>query len=209
MLISERHRFLFVHVYKNAGTSVTHALRPFCTNLWLYRADNLLRRCGASLPYYTNPSRHEKHITAPDLVTKIGLEVFKSYFSFAFIRNPWDWQVSLYNYMLNSPDHRQHGFVVNLGGFGAYLKWRCNEEIRYQKDFIYAKDGTKLVDFVGRFEQVEEDFAKICSRIGISARLPKLNVSKAKPYQEYYDHELIELVRRAFEPDISLFNYDF
>ena len=66
-----------------------------------------------------------------------------------------------------------------------------------------------MVDFIGRFERLADDFHLICSRIGVSASLPKENVSRVKPYQEYYSEETKELVRRTFEPDISLFKYDF
>ncbi len=60
-----------------------------------------------------------------------------------------------------------------------------------------------------RFENLEVDFQHICARLGISATLPKLNVSKSKRYQKFYSEKSIALVRKTFAPDIELFNYEF
>ena len=76
-------------------------------------------------------------------------------------------------------------------------------------DQFCSEDGELLVDFVGRFETIDSDFQKICSRLGILASLPKYNISNIAPYQQYYSEETKELVRSAFEVDISYFGYDF
>ena len=206
MLISKRHRFIFVHVYKNAGISITQALLPFATKPWQKRIRAISRRFGLS-PF--NPQPFTTHASASDIIAAIGKENFKRYFSFAIVRNPWDWQASLYTYMLKTTDHHQHELVKSFSGFDEYIAWRCRKEVRYQKDFLFSKAGEQLVDFIGRYERLEADFRTICSHIGISTTLPRLNVSRTKPYREYYTEETIELVRKTFEPDIRLFNYDF
>lgn len=58
-------------------------------------------------------------------------------------------------------------------------------------------------------EQIEQDLQSICSGIGISVTLPKLNVSSAATYREYYDKETVDLVSKVFEPDILTFGYRF
>jgi hypothetical protein len=114
-------------------------------------------------------------------------------------------------FILKTTSHHQHEFVENLGGFEEYIRWRCNEEVTLQKDFIYSEDNKLLVDFVGRFERIDEDFKIICSHIGITSpvSLPKLNTSNTTPYQEYYNEDTRELVMRKFEVDVNLFGYDF
>jgi len=139
----------------------------------------------------------------------LGQDHFDTYFSFAIIRNPWDWQVSLYFYILKDINHFQNKFINRIGSFDEYIRWRCAEEVRFQKDFVYSENGELLVDFVGRFESIEDDFRIICDRICIEARLPRLNASNHKNYRQYYTDETCELVRQAFEPDINLFSYDF
>jgi hypothetical protein len=142
-------------------------------------------------------------------MSAIGEEKFKSYFSFCIARNPWDWQVSLYQYMLKNPCHHQHELAKKFDGFEDYIDWRCTQEIRLQKDFIYSQNGELLVDFVGRFETLEKDFEAVCKYIDLPARLPKVNVSNTVPYQKFYTERTQDIVKVAFEPDIALFNYSF
>lgn len=157
----------------------------------------------------SEPQPFFKHAKASEIIAKVGKDVFESYFTFAFVRNPWDWQVSLYKYMLRDEGHFQHQRIKGFRDFDEYIRWRCANEVRFQKDFVFSTEGEQLVDFIGKYERLDDDFQAICSRLGISATLAKLNVSNTKPYQDYYNEETIDLVRRAFEPDISLFGYDF
>jgi hypothetical protein len=207
MLLSRKHKFIFIHVYKNAGTSITNALLPFAAGKWQWLASRAFKKLNVSAPF--DPSPFPMHSKAPEIMQAMGREAFDSYFSFAIVRNPWDWQVSLYNYMRKDPIHPQHELAKTFGSFDEYIRWRCKEEVRYQKDFIYSDDNQLLVDFVGRFERLDEDFHTICSRIGITASLPKLNVSNETPYRKFYTEETQDLVRRAFDPDIKLLGYEF
>ena len=207
MLISRRRHFIFIHIHKNAGTSITDALKPFAANKWEKLAYLISRKLNVAQKF--DSQIYAPHISASKLVDMIGKEVFDSLFSFAIVRNPWDRQVSLYKFILNEVSHFQHELVKNLGSFEEFIKWQCAEKVPFQKDFIYSSDGELLVDFVGRFEKLEEDFAKICSHIGVSTSLPKLNVSNAESYRHFYNEECRDLVRRKFDPDITLFGYDF
>lgn len=53
------------------------------------------------------------------------------------------------------------------------------------------------MDFVGRYENLESDFASVCRRLGINAKLELLNVTGAKtmPLAAYYDSDTV--VRRV------------
>lgn len=206
MLVSKKRKFIFVHIYKNAGTSITKALMPFAASKWQLKAHRGLKRFNVTC---FNPQPYPPHTNASQLIAKIGKKTFDSFFSFAIVRNPWDWQVSLYKFMLKDTDHFQHNLIKNFKDFDEYIKWRCAEEVKLQKDFIYSKDGELLVNFVGKFERIDADFQIICSRIGISTSLPRLNVSNTKPYQQFYNKKTKDLVGQTFATDINLFGYEF
>ena len=210
MLISHKYHFIFIHIYKNAGTSIRAALLPFSVyNRAHLTAVKMANRFKLHLPAGLDPHPMAGHVQAQKVINALGQEKFDSYFSFAIVRNPWDWQVSLYNFPLIRPGHHQNKFIKQFANFEDYLRWRCAEEVRYQKDFVFSPEGRQLVKFIGRYENLDADFAEICARIGIQASLPMLKVSKTRPYQEYYTKETIDLVRRAFAPDIELFGYNF
>ena len=207
MLISKKHRFIFVHIYKNAGSSITEALKPVIAQEWRWQINPIFRKLKISA---LNLQPFSAHVNTQAIIDKLGKDVFDSYFSFAIVRNPWDWQVSLFKYMQKNEKHHQHELAVKFQSFDEYIEWRCAEEVRFQKDFIYSRDGELLVDFVGKLENLEQDFAEICKRIDIpSIQLPRVNVSNTEPYQNFYNDRTREMVKAAFEPDISLFNYSF
>ena len=207
MLISKKHHFIFIHIYKNAGSSITEALKPLIAKEWRWKINLIFRKLKVP---GLNLQPFPAHVYTQEVIDQLGKDIFDSYFSFAIVRNPWDWQVSLFKYMQKEKRNYQHELASKFQSFDEYIEWRCAEEVRFQKDFIYSSEGELLVDFVGRFENLEQDFAEICQRIGVpSIQLPKINVSNTKPYRSFYNDKTREMVRAAFEPDISLFNYSF
>ncbi|NBC02769.1 MAG: sulfotransferase family 2 domain-containing protein [Bacteroidetes bacterium] len=206
MLISENHNFIFIHIYKNAGSSISRALMPFCSNHFRIFAHRVLRIFHIQA---LNPIPYRKHIKAEELVEEMGRDLFDSYFSFAVVRNPWDWNVSLYKYLLADKNHFLHERTKSFKDFDEYIKDRCQKSYATQKKFIYSKNGEKLVDYIARFENLEQDFLKICSIIGIQAELPHINKLNNTHYREYYTDETRELVRHSHKTDIDLFEYEF
>ena len=66
------------------------------------------------------------------------------------------------------------------------------------------------LDFIGRFESLNDDYNSICRYLGTDSKLPQLNVSKnRKKYIDYYDDESLELVTGMYRDDIETFNYSF
>jgi len=210
MILSHSKKFIFVHIYKVAGISIRKALQPY---------DNLSSR---DFPWYMNlkfniGKRYQlfsdwsiDHIRAKEIKKYLPVNVFNEYYKFCFVRNPWDWQVSLYHFMLQYKDHPQHKLISNMKTFDEYIEWRIENDLELQKNFIYDDKDNILMDFVGRFEKLQEDFDEICMRLEIpTIELPYANKSKHKPYKEYYNQHTINLVGDAFKEDIELLHYDF
>jgi hypothetical protein len=67
------------------------------------------------------------------------------------------------------------------------------------------------VDFIGRFERLEEDFARVRMHVGLSEQLASTNRGRSRPasYRDSYDQEMIDRVARVYRRDIELFGYSF
>ena len=207
MLMSRRHKFIFIHIFKNAGTSIKKALSPYAATNFEKRANPILKKIGISC---YDPNRYPAHIKAPELMNLMGKDRYRSFFTFAVVRNPWDWLVSLYTFMRKDRNHFQHDLAMNFKDFDDYISWRCSEDTPFQSDFVFSSDNIKVVDYIATYEQLDQEIDYICSKTGLpKITLPKLNVSKSIPYQEYYNKKTIELVRATYKRDIELFEYDF
>ena len=78
-----------------------------------------------------------------------------------------------------------------------------------QVDWLKDKEGNISMDYVIRFESINEDFNHVKSVIGLDAALPHLNASARAGYQSYYDDETRDIVAHWFREDIDEFGYSF
>jgi hypothetical protein len=69
--------------------------------------------------------------------------------------------------------------------------------------------GNIIVDYVGRFESLSDDFDIVCSTLGITATLERHNTSKHRDYRSYYDEETKQMVANHWKEDIERFGYTF
>ena len=189
MIINHSHKFIFVHVPKAAGTTVTSTL------------STLTRYCdqeigGTSLgeavqPYFNRRFGLRKHATASEIIKVIGAEKWNDYFSFSFVRNPFERLVSAY-FFLKSWSGVPAGFAE------AFTKVRTLDEFlesdlwieRPGPDNIFmpqvhwlmdADDKNLAVDFVGKTETLLTDLATVGSRIGIDLDLSAPVVANKTP----------------------------
>jgi hypothetical protein len=97
-----------------------------------------------------------------------------------------------------------------LGGVEPFVQWACTTgKISSQADMLCDEQDNLIVDFVGRFESLSEDFQRICDRLRISVVLPHTNKSNYGYYRSYYNSRMCELVADACRKDIDLFGYTF
>ena len=189
-MISHKCKFIFIHINKTGGTSIEEILKKLSRNL--------------------NVKHHfiQKYRKLAD--AKHG---FENYFKFTIVRNPWDRLLSNYFYKkLN-----YNNLIQDL----SFKKWITNScdgnySFEYslsrhtQLDWIVDENGEVVVDFIGKFENLQEDFDTICDKIGIPRqKLPHKNKSKHKHYTEYYDDETRAIVAEKYAKDIEYFGYKF
>ena len=210
MVISYEKNFLFIHVPKTAGTSIRASLSRYAHLPDQFWENRLLERIGIRVNHW-GPSRRKRfryHSTALQLQGNLPGGVFDRLFKFAFVRNPWDLLVSLYSFIPNRPTNR-HSTRVAAMSFAAFVdEWTLRPEIS-QKSFLCDRTGKCLMDYVGRFENLTDDYAEICRRIGITADLGHFNSSRRVDYREMYSPELKSLVASRLAEDIEMFGYEF
>jgi chondroitin 4-sulfotransferase 11 len=181
--------FVFIHINKTAGTSIGKAIGL--------------------------PVKH--HQTAREVIAMVGKDKWDKAYKFTLVRNPWDKVVSHYEYRLK----RNKTEVASRNiSFPEWVKktygqdkdpFYYNNPKSFQPQVEWLKDDEDKisVDFVGKFESINEDFNQIKSVIGLDAELPHLNASKRAGYQTYYDDETREIVAHWFREDIEVFGYHF
>jgi len=214
LLYAPAKNFIFVHAWKTGGESVVRALREYCPthfrNRYINKAVRMAPMPARAVLGWRADLVTRQHATAREIQQIMPPEAFDSAFKFAFIRNPWDWQVSQYFYSLQSPAHPLHQSIKDMGSFDVFIRDQHRQGTHTATMFLHDRDGRCLVDYIGRFERIGEDFKTICEKIGIEAELPHVNASKRKrDYHSYYTDETRDMVADLFQSDIEKFGYSW
>lgn len=191
MAIFYNHKCALVHIPKCGGTTIISILSGTYTSE------------GANKVAYATGPHYDIMQIKKSLGTKFG-----QYYKFGFVRNPWDRAVSLFAKRCKNRTFKQ--FISAFKNSSDFDPHSAKRPKRYYVDWFFDKDGNKLVDFIGRFENFDNDVKKICKKLSIDPkRIPKLSTSTHKRYTEYYDKEDEEIIRQRFNKDIEYFGYKF
>jgi len=226
-LIIKPYNGLFIHVPKTAGKSVELFFLNLMGHSWDDRAPFLLRPNSDPM---LGPERLA-HLTAAEYMTCGYLTVpeFAGLFKFSFVRNPWARMVSEFRYRNYSRKYSFKDFLLEgLPSPGMSDEYR---HILPQYDFLHNSSGDLLVNFVGRFENLQEDFCRVCEHLEIEnaklpfigqsteslktfrSRLRRLVTANREPhhdsYVKYYDADSQKLVAAMYSKDIDKFGYKF
>ncbi|MEE4203691.1 MAG: sulfotransferase family 2 domain-containing protein [Halieaceae bacterium] len=216
MLLSHRYRFLFVHIAKTGGTSVRGALQSYRWRDPYYLPQFIASKLSGLVNHEVaiKLPRHCKAITAQEMLPR---EFYDSLFKFAFVRNPWDLQVSSYHHIKRERPH----LLEPNESFAEFLRRKLDPErpwqyhidtsITPQTDYLIDLHGNLIVDFIGRYESLKADFDTVCDHIGIPRKeLPhKRKATDRTRYREYYDESTRDLVAQHFAADIERLGYEF
>jgi hypothetical protein len=134
-------------------------------------------------------------------------EEWDKFFKFSIVRNPFDWQVSIYEYIKQTPGHVLHKFCSNIS-FLEYLRSQVCESMRPQTDFLYDEEGRCQVDKVVNLESINLELPTIFSQLKLRPRpIPHLNATRREKLSDYYCDDAASIVRRRFEKDFLNFEY--
>ncbi len=217
MLLSLKYNFLFVHIAKTGGTSVRDALGR---HKWSdpYRVPQFICSKLSALTGHKIAAKFPRHAKAIAALEMLPRGVFERLFKFAFVRNPWDLQVSSWHHLRRERPH----LISGIDCFDAFLRWKldpsrpyqyhADTSIELQSDYVVDLHGNTIVDFIGRYERLADDFAEACRLIGIAyPTLPhsRKAVDRKADYRGYYDDATAEWVAAHYRADIERFGYRF
>lgn len=180
--------FAFIHINKTGGSSIEKAL---------------------GLPLI--------HKTAREYRDDIGAERWRLRFSFAIVRNPWDRAVSQFHYRKSIDKTNLESASVEFPEWvrsvfsersSPYLDEA--EMFLTQADWVCDESGIIIVDYVGKFERLQDEWEEICRRLNRPhSVLPHVKRSPRVDYRDYYDSTSKRIISEFFARDIELFGYRF
>lgn len=225
MIISHKHKFIFIKTRKTAGTSLQEALDRICG------PDDIMTPTGISdqtyrprnyrgvvnpLPYLlAKPRQHRKrrilkrtvtgerifdHMYLSELMTLPEAQNWSGYFKFCVERNPWDKTVSRYFWKYRGRSSRPE--------FEAFVA-----KDKHVSDFdAYSLNGQIGVDYVGDYGDLTGSIAKIAKTICCDIPLPahrNANTRQKRDYADMYTTETQEKVAEVYAREIAAFGFKF
>lgn len=178
--VDHRLKLIWIHVPKTGGRSIENAI---------------------NIDAKGHRSVRQKKIRAP-----------KDYLSAAFVRHPADRLWSAYNSGLQYKRHRR--YMKNFGSWETFVD-TIDEHYRniyhtLPMTYWLCIKNKLSVDFIGRFENIHEDYEKLCDILNVPANpLPHLNKSKHIPWQEACNKKCLKKIEQFYRKDFELFNYPF
>lgn len=203
VLVSHKHKFIYLKTRKTAGTSVEVFFEPFCrpSKEQKIETDTIISEIG--IVGKRGPSSIEKegwtgHIPAYLVQEKLGQSIWDSYFKFCVIRNPWDRMVSAYWFKNRKkktiPDFKPWLLDWYFGSFPktnlpdwiksfpyqtSYKTWLKNspfvpQEPNTGERNIYTIDNKLALDYYIRFENLSGGIEEVCQKLSLPCDLERL-----------------------------------
>lgn len=216
MIVSHKHKFIFLRTEKTASTSLFDALYPH-----LVPEDEVADLDRPAWAKYS-PIHHgalkrtfprlfglHPHATAAQVRAVVGRKIFDSYFTFTVERNPWDRQVSLYTHREWKKGKGPENFDQDMRS----LWYRNTEYCRLNNWAMYAIGNRIVLDKVYDYARLDEAIADLCQRFGLDRGLdmPRRReyVSNRPHYSSYYTDYTRDLVHRWYRREIDALGYAF
>ena len=194
MPISHKHKLFFVHIPKNAGTALTEFL---------------------SLKGNIGHHKFNKE------------QVPKGYTSFCIVRNPYDRLVSCYEYarMEESHWHSHKGNskygphpdyeLLKNASFKECLELLQEGKLKHQGWapqwwWIADQQGNINIDYIIKMENLDDEMNNMFNELGLDEleMVPRINTSKRKNYQSYFDNETMRIANHIYNADFKTFKYE-
>ena len=175
---------IFIHINKTAGTSISTSI---------YQDSKL-------------------HLTAREYFALVGKNNWNVSYKFSFVRNPYDRAVSLFEYRRKSGRTNlsfEKWVHHTFGVLNSTPELDSPKMLMPQTEWIKV-DNAPALDFIGRFENLNEDWKEVSKILNISNQLPHLNKSQRDShYKSYYNADSRKIIEKYFKVDLEKFSYTF
>jgi hypothetical protein len=232
MLISHRKNFIYTKTVKTAGTSVESYFEPFCMRegewVFKHKREEYISDAGIvgvrGSKSEIGDSLWWNHMPAKRIKLQIGDDIWDSYFKFCVVRNPFDKVVSAY-YYFNKEAREEANNALRDGTSVSPQLMSKESEIRKEKFHAwlttaklpfdrnqYLIDGQYVMDFVIRYESLNDGIREVCSRLGLpfeQEKVPRLKagIRPSINFEDYYTKESVDVVVDFYAKEIELFHY--
>ena len=138
-------------------------------------------------------------------------EQYEKYFKFAVVRNPWDRAFSWYKNVMRDKIHKKNQGITSDLTFNQFLKINIGKGmLRPQTYWLKNYKGLIPLDYIGRFETLQDTFTKIKEHLNLpEIEFPHKKKGSGEDYRSMYDEESIAHVKNVYHEDIQLFGYTF
>ncbi len=198
MIISPKHKFVFIANPKTGSATIQHTL--------IKCIEDKEKIVGLKFPPNDNDLLHSKHL--PCFKLQDHHPEFNDYYKFAFVRNPWARVLSWYFFCKMAKYPLRNTSNISFDEFLIDKEYRHRVwRNQNQTQCIF----TQGCDFIGRTEHLQSDFNIICDKIGIPHQefIVRENKTEHKHYTEYYNDETIKIIADCFAEDIDHFNFEY
>ena len=234
--INHEKKAIFIHIPKTAGSYLAEVLQKNYgfKNYYLQRPDHkqfcFQNYIDNSVKYHENKIHgtivYYKTSKYLNQIMGMNEEKWNTYHKFCFVRNPFDRTVSGWNYCNNRSKYNIdfHKFIDFDFNTNSFDYWHT---FMPQYRHIVNEKGEKFIDFIGYFENIEEDLKVVLEKLNLKiTHKPFIkNQSKHDNYLKYYkdsnidsnsdnnnsdkyNNELIEKVIKICNEDFNNFNYN-
>lgn len=191
MIISHSAKFIFIHIQRTGGSTIINLLKK-------QLADKI-----EIISQHGNIKSEEAQL----------IDQNKDYFTFAFVRNPWDRILSWYT-LINKNDKK--GMEEKRRSYEEFLELdlaSAPEDIDFhynQLDYCSNADGEIIIDHIFHFENYQTEVKSLFERLNLPPTdIPKVNSTWNKNYRNYYTSKSQALIAKKCSKDIEYFNYKF
>ena len=207
MIFSQSQQFVFFAIPKTGTHAIREVFRPhLSTEDW----EQQLRYGQQLSPLPEIAAINHGHVAYRQLARVIPEETLAQYFTFAFVRHPFDRFVSVCAFLARTDPSYQDDATAWMKRALTRAPFRKRVLVATQSDLLTCEhSGSIKLDFVARYESLQDDCDHVCRTLSLPAvTLSRKNSSEHRQYHEVLDGELREALTERYADDFETFSYD-